>query len=207
MSFEKLTESIYRLCVPFENIYTAVFALRSGNAWALLDGATTKEDAENYILPALKELGAKPEYIFCSHLHDDHAGGIFRISEEFTDAPVVHFGKPMKEWKSTRTAKDGEIFFERFTVLNLSGHADECLAVLDIKDKILLSVDALQPGRVGRFLPSVSNQASYAKTLRRVKNLDLLTVITSHDYDPFGCRADGQTEIEKYLLECEKILK
>ena len=55
--FYKETDGIYRLRVPFDRIYTSVFLIVSPSGTALVDCATTDEDVNGYIVPALKKNG------------------------------------------------------------------------------------------------------------------------------------------------------
>ncbi len=89
MPFEKLEEGILLLKVPFDDLYTSVYALCEGGECILLDAATTDDDVERYILPALAEAGLRPTLLLVSHLHDDHCGGIPRLLAAFDDAKAA----------------------------------------------------------------------------------------------------------------------
>ena len=45
----KLSDEIFKLEVPFENIYTAVFFVKTKNGFTIIDTADKASDAENYI--------------------------------------------------------------------------------------------------------------------------------------------------------------
>ncbi len=63
----------------------------------------------NQLLKALKDLHvSKPDYIFLTHIHFDHAGGIGDVSSHFPDTPIIchqkgisHLCDPNLLWKST----------------------------------------------------------------------------------------------------------
>ena len=83
-AFERETDRIYRLKVPFEELYTSVFLIESERGAILMDCATTAEDVDSCILPALKQMGYAPSDIWAivlSHRHSDHAGGLARLLE------------------------------------------------------------------------------------------------------------------------------
>ncbi len=54
-------EGIYRLRVPFHNIYTSVFLIISKDRRILLDCATTAGDVDGVILPALERMEISPQ--------------------------------------------------------------------------------------------------------------------------------------------------
>ena len=56
-TFKKVSNYIYRLEVPFFTVYTSVFLVVTKDGMALVDSATTAEDVDEWIVPALAELG------------------------------------------------------------------------------------------------------------------------------------------------------
>ena len=82
MSLEKVIGDIYRLKVPFEDLYTSVFLIKTEQGNVLIDCATYVSDVDEYILPSLLDLGVKLtdiSYLVLTHNHGDHAGGKERI--------------------------------------------------------------------------------------------------------------------------------
>jgi len=55
--FYKETDGIYRLRVRFDKIYTSVFLIQTENGLILVDCATTDEDVDLCIIPALRKMG------------------------------------------------------------------------------------------------------------------------------------------------------
>ena len=45
---------ILRIKIPYKDIYTSVFLIRTPQGDVIFDTAATDEDVENYILPAIK---------------------------------------------------------------------------------------------------------------------------------------------------------
>lgn len=79
--FDREFEGIYRLKVPFHNIFTSVFLIVSDMGRALVDCATTSNEVDTYIVPALYECGLAPkdiDILVLTHRHGDHAGGLER---------------------------------------------------------------------------------------------------------------------------------
>jgi hypothetical protein len=58
-SFKKVSNYIYRLEVPFFTVYTSVFLIDTPEGYILVDCATTDEDVDGYIIPALQKQGVE----------------------------------------------------------------------------------------------------------------------------------------------------
>ncbi len=204
--FELLQEGIYRLCVPFENIYTSVFLLKNERGSIVVDSATTDSDVENYIFPALKQSGTVPDILICSHLHADHSGGMERLVKEFPDSTVALIDKNKVFENKTVHSNDGEILLGQFEVLNLKGHTPDSLGILDLRTNTLLSFDSLQQNGVGRFKTYIQDKNDYLNTLKRLKNMGIKKIICSHEYEPFGFSVE-RDNVLKCLIECENAVK
>ncbi len=189
MKFILEEDGIYRLTVPFEVIYTTVFALNEGDKWILCDTATTDFDVKNFILPALLDLGATPDYIFISHSHSDHAGGLPSICKAFPHAKII---------------TSPTILLQRFEVIGLKGHSEDSLAIFDTKTKSLLSFDCLQQRGIDKYRNGISDRSTYLKSIERVRNMAVKRIIFSHDYEPCGYSVSGKAEIRKVLDICVK---
>ncbi len=83
MNFNREIGEIYRLKVPFDGeVYTSVFLMKNPAGHLLIDCATTAQDVDEYILPALANMGlsfADIKYLVLTHNHSDHAGGKNRV--------------------------------------------------------------------------------------------------------------------------------
>ncbi len=199
--FEKLEDGIFRLCIPFDNIYTTVFLLKSKKGIAIIDSATYPQDAENYIFPALNEIDVTPQILLCSHMHSDHNGALSELSKLFPDMKIgLFFGD--YSLKNAHYFNDGDILFNRFKILNLKGHTLDCLGVLDLKTKTLITCDALQQKGVGKYKPFAESKEEYLKTINRIEGLDVSRIICSHDYEPFGFSVTKK-DISKLLEICK----
>lgn len=203
MKFEELKRGIYRLKIPFENIYTSVFALENNGRYIIFDSASGDDDSYNYIIPAIKEMGFYPEYLICSHTHSDHSGGINALSKSFPNASVMAFSDQIKPiGKELYSLTDGEILLDRYKILNLKGHSDDSAGILDIEENILISADCLQLYGITKYGTGVAMPAEYMNTLDRVRALGLNGLITSHEYVPLGSLAFGNESVIKYLDTC-----
>ena len=82
MIFQWEIGDVYRLKVPFDDVYTSVFLIKGEDGNVLVDCATTSEDVEKRIAPALLKTGLTfkdIKYLVLTHQHSDHAGGKERI--------------------------------------------------------------------------------------------------------------------------------
>lgn len=200
MLFNKIRESIYKLNIPFEDGFTSVFALENDGRYILVDFAASDYDSDRYIIPAIKELNFTPEYLLCTHIHNDHCGGINHLAEEYKNAKIMAFSEDFKvENRKVHLLSDGEVLLERYEILNLKGHTNDSAGILDTKQGILLCADSLQGKGIGRYGTNIENPEGYINTLKRVSELDLNGIIASHDYEPCGSTAFGKTAVSDYI--------
>ena len=97
LHFEELYPDIYLLKVPFSGLWTGVVLIR-GDENCLIDSGAKDTDVDQYLLPALEELGMDLQaikWLLNTHSHGDHIGGHARI-RNLTNlkvaAPVVNTG-------------------------------------------------------------------------------------------------------------------
>lgn len=89
--FEKVTKDIYLLKVPFGNAWTGI-TLLDGQKRILIDSGAREADIDEYLVPALKEMGltiGNIDYLTNTHSHGDHIGGYRRIKELHPDITVA----------------------------------------------------------------------------------------------------------------------
>ena len=92
MTFNKEIGEIYRLKVPFENLYTSVFLIKTEQSNVLVDCATYASNVDEYIIPALNALGVHLtdiRYLILTHNHGGHMGGKVRLLELAPKIKVV----------------------------------------------------------------------------------------------------------------------
>ena len=195
VEFIKETDRISRLKVPFENIYTSVFLLKSKNGYMLVDCATYDSDVDEFIVPALKQVGLglnDIKALILTHFHGDHSGGKKRILQINPQITIV----------------DSEriIDLESFEIYQMKGHTLDCIGVLDKIDVTLISGDGLQGKGVGRYPCNVIDKQEYFNTIDKVKkDKKIQKILFSHEYEPW-CKdvVVGREEIEKCLEDCLK---
>ena len=78
-AFERINDSVYRTTLPYKDIFTTVYLLWAGDEAVLFDAASFDADFD-VLYPLLCAQGVTSEnlkYIFISHNHTDHAGGLY----------------------------------------------------------------------------------------------------------------------------------
>ncbi len=201
--FENVGAGMYQIKIPFENIYTSAFILEQGNRCLLLDTGSNADDVQRYILPILQEKALALEGIICSHLHDDHCGGVEELLRVYSHTWVGGMASEMPYPKERiRPLIDGEILLGSYQIVAMSGHTSDCLGVLDLSTKTLLSCDSLQLQGVGRYPCSLQDPTAYLATIEKIRAMGVERIIASHEYEPLGAQATGKTAVERCLEEC-----
>ena len=160
LNFENITEDILRLKVPFENIYTAVFLVKTVGGAFLVDSATTEYDVKEVILPALRKCIDLDEvkYIGCTHLHGDHGGGIRYLLPELRNAKVAGASARAVELygeKNVVTVHDGDTICG-VKLLSFKGHSLDCIGLYDERSRALILGDAVQLYGIAKYGCGVS---------------------------------------------------
>ena len=183
-SFQKITDHIFRLDIPFDHLYTSVFLILSDTP-IIVDSATTREDVSEYILPALERMGIDKACLLVTHRHGDHNGG-----SPFLLSALPHL--------TQHTLKDGASL-GNITGILLGGHTEDSMGYYDNRSKALLCGDALQFYGVGKYGCSIVNAAMYEQTLDRLDALELSSIFPSHNFVGGGAAAIGREEVARLL--------
>lgn len=197
VAFENEYDGVYRLKIPFENLYTSVFLILADDP-ILVDCATTAEDVDSWIVPALAAMGyrlSEIKTVVLTHSHGDHAGGFSRVLALAPEIRVIR--------EEICSLCDG------FFTYPLAGHTKDSIGVLDEKHRTLLSGDGLQGAGVDKYRCSVKLPQEYLKTMERIKNDDRIEhILFSHAYEPwYADRIDGRERVLACLDECPKYIK
>ena len=199
---EKITDGIYRLLVPFEELTTTVYIEKRDTGVGLIDSATYPSDADGYIIPALRELGLDPRdvrYIALTHRHGDHAGGAPRLLELCKAARL--YANPCEGVADALPIRDGDTI-GGLVAIHLPGHTEGSTAFYDPAEGVLLSGDCLQLRGVGKYRKGVTLPTLYRASVERLGRMDVRRIVAAHDYDPLGSIADGREAVARYLDEC-----
>ena len=192
--FYKETDNIYRLKVAFDAIYTSVFLIQSPSGAIIVDCATTSEDVDQCIVPALRKMGyelSDIKTLVLTHKHSDHAGGLERVLALAPDIEVV---------TGVRALCEGVYTY------SMAGHTEDCIGIFDMRSHTLISGDGLQGAGVDRYRCSVKNREAYFKTIEKIKNdRKIENIFFSHAYEPWNSdRVIGRRAVDDCLSECIK---
>ena len=186
-------KNVYRLKIPFEDVYTSVFliTMKSGNF--LVDCASTDKDVDCFIIPALNELKislATVKYLILTHRHPDHSGGLDRLLALNPELKVIDFAGFVLDTIKTQA---------------LAGHTKDCIGVL-IKNKTLIVGDALQGDGVGKFIRNVHDEKAYLQMLNFIESQKhIRALLFSHAYKPWNKdKAVKRRNILKCINVCKK---
>ena len=192
--FEKVIDGIYRLNIPFDTVYTSVFLVKSESGAVLVDCATTNEDVDGYIVPALRNVGFELtdiKAILVTHGHTDHAGGLDRILHHAPNIEVIR--KVSALW-------DGLEAYPMY------GHTNDMIGLFDTRTGTLISGDGLQGAGVDKYRAYAQNKKSYYETIERIKQDERIeNLIFSHAYEPwYKDHIFGRESVTEALEECKK---
>jgi len=214
-SLTEIFPDIHRLTIPFEDIYTTVFIIRTPQGDVLLDTATYAGDIDNYLLPSLIKLGISEDtlkYIVISHSHRDHAGGLERLMEFFPNACIVSGSAALRERFtrfSTVSPEKCPLLLSVLELILIPGHAPDCLGLLDLRSRTLLTGDSLQLYGIygsGQWGANISKPSEHLHAIEKLRTLDVSAIVASHDYHPCGHIARSADEISTYLDQCVEAL-
>lgn len=192
--FYEEVNGIYRLRVPFENIYTSVFLITHTDGNILVDVATTAYDVDNIIIPALEFSGYKAtdvSKLVLTHKHGDHAGGLERFLEYAPEVSVITVEECLQSG---------------ITLYPLYGHTEDSVGVFDSRTGTLISGDGLQGAGVDKYRCSLQDPAAYMETLDRVeKDSKIENILFSHAYEPWNVdRFFGRKNVLDCISDCRR---
>ena len=210
-NIETINENILRLTIPYKDIFTTVYLVKTVDGALLFDAASFDEDVDDYIVPFLKEQNISQnelKYVYISHHHIDHSGGLERLMKFFpktkivstNDALVDKFGNDV-----ILKTQDGDVLLNDLKVVKIPGHTKDSAAILDTRYNIVISGDCLQLYGIfgsGNWACNISFPVEHIEAIKKVKKMNIDAIYTAHDYHPFGYKYIGRDTIVQALDSC-----
>ena len=212
MEYTKINEHIYRAVIPYKDIFTTVYTIQYDGGAVIFDTATYESDVTDYIVPMLESLGIGVEalkYVFISHNHRDHAGGITYLLERYPDVCLLTHSPDLKEkYKdfNVKLLEDGESFGGVFRAVVIPGHTMDSAALYDERTKTMITGDSLQLyGIFGSqdWGSNIAFPAVHLEALGRLRKMDIENIYSAHDFHPFGYAFVGKEAVADALRASE----
>ena len=211
MSWERINANMRRMTLPYKDIFTTVYLLEGTHGFLLFDAASFPEDIDDILLPALSEAGVTREnlkYVFISHNHRDHAGGLTRLMEFFPSTCIVSCSEVLKEKLAHcpfLMPREGTLLLDCLRVIPIPGHTADSAALLDIRNNTLITGDCLQLyGIFGSqdWAANINFPAPHIEAIKRLQAMEIDAIYTAHDYHPFHHFALGREAVRAYIQVC-----
>ncbi|MBQ7322241.1 MAG: MBL fold metallo-hydrolase [Clostridia bacterium] len=211
MRGQEIGQDIFCLAVPYMDVFTSVFLIRTPRGALLFDAASYESDIHGIVLPWLREMNVTDEelkYVFLSHAHEDHAGGLAALLAAFPDLCAVSQSEKLREKCGEGRfllPREHEILLDCLRVIPIPGHTADSAAVLDTRTNTLISGDCLQMHGLfgaGKWGAAIPHPAAHRAALARLREMEIQTVVTAHDYHPLGQIHRGAQAIGALLAAC-----
>ena len=208
---ETIRDNIYALRIPYKDIFTTVYFVKTAQGALLFDAASYDCDVDNAIVPTLHQLDVGEndlKYIFISHNHADHAGGLGKLLASYPNTCVISRSEALREKFASYTflsPQEGEIILNDLRVFFVTGHTMDCAALYDRRTKTLISGDSLQLYGIfgsGKWGANISFATQYAHDIHKLRNVDIDVILAAHDYHPCGRMIFGKSETTAALDAC-----
>lgn len=206
----QINEHIHYVTTAYKDIFTTVYALKAEEGAILFDAASFASDIDGQIVPFLENLHIQPQnlkYVFISHNHADHSGGLPRLLERYPDVCIVTRSETLREKYADHRflfPEEGDMLLDTFRVVTIPGHTIDSAALLDERTMTLITGDCLQQRGIrgsGDWASNISFPGEHLAALEKVRALGVKQIATAHDYVPCGFRAEGEN-VDKMLDAC-----
>lgn len=207
----KINDNIFRLTMDYKDIFTTVYAIKTDSGAMLFDAGSFDEDSENYMIPFLNEVGITADmlkYIFISHKHIDHAGGLAKLLESYPNCTVLSRSPQLKEEHENRKVlalDDGDSVLDVLKIVTIPGHTLDSAGIFDTRTKTLISGDCLQLYGIfgsGKWCANIRFPYEHINAVEKLRKMDIEEILTAHDYHPCGYHYRGKNEIKTALDNC-----
>ena len=212
MQFKKELEGVYSLVIPYKDIFTTIYAVKTPEGVLLLDAATYDSDINDILLPALDallEAGEQVRGVFITHNHGDHAGGLGELLRHMPQLVVYSNSEALREKHPSadiRTFLDGERLFDELYAVTIPGHTADSAGVLWKTQKCLITGDSLQLHGIfgsGLWGANIRLVDAHFEALKKLEKLtEAEELFTAHHYEPYGRTYHSREAILAALDAC-----
>lgn len=206
IAIHEITKDISCFHVPYKDIFVGIYVINTDCGTVLFDAAANEHDVDTWICPALKQLGVEPSYIFISHDHTDHSGGLPWAAKAFPNAPILSSQEAfLEKYPNAKLLHDGEVVCDVLQVVTIPGHTLDATALLDKRTNTLVSGDCLQSYGIfgsGKWYANIHYPTKYVEAIQKLKKLPVENVASAHDYHPHGMVHYGAQAAEKFIDSC-----
>lgn len=212
---EKINENIIRLTIPYKDIYTTVYAIKTDGGYVLFDSASFDADIDAYVVPFLNELNITEndlKYVFISHDHTDHSGGLKAFMQKYPKTCIISRSPALIErfkGYNTLLPQEESVILNDLKIVTIIGHTADSSAILDMRTNTLISGDGLQLYGIfgsGKWGSNIYFPDTHIHEVNKLKKMEIDHILTAHDYQPYGFSYDGKEAVENALDACIKPL-
>ena len=210
-SFEEITPHISCLSIPYKGIYTTVCLIKTEAGVLLFDAASYDSDITDIVLPALAEAGIGEDelkYIFISHKHADHAGGLGELLKHFPGVCVLSRSDALREQHAGyefSCPEEWDTVLGELKVVCIPGHTPDSAALLDTRTKTLVCGDCLQMYGIfgeGKWGANIRLPKEHIAALDKLRGMDIDKVICAPASHPCGRILEGKENILAAIDAC-----
>lgn len=216
MEYTRINEHIHRAVIPYKDIFTTVYTVQYDGGAVLFDAATYESDITDYVAPMLDSLGIDGKslkYVFISHNHGDHAGGIPYLLERYPNVCILTRSPDLCEKYKSFNAKlieDGECIDGIFRAVAIPGHSLDSAALYDTRTKTMITGDSLQLyGIFGSqdWGSNIGMPAEHLEAIEKLRKIDIESIYSAHDFHPYGYAFVGKKAVSDALSASETPIK
>lgn len=210
----KVNEHIHGIKTEYKDIYTTVYTVETPEGTLLFDAASFDDDITDHVIPMLEELGITDlKYVFISHNHKDHAGGLEELLKYFPDIEILSRCPILKEkfagFKVT-SLNDGDSVLGDLEIVTIPGHTMDSAGIYDKRTKTLISGDSMQLYGIfgsGLWASNINYPTEHFEALSKLSKMDIEKICTAHDYHPQGQFYTGKEDVLKAIENCKRPLE